>query len=84
MKGLLSWAVRKGMRRGVMGGESTWLVLGAVALLAQLGLRVLKKQPEVVFSEKLGAGEQLIITHRERSGHNGRREGPTAQPQARG
>lgn len=80
MKGLLSWAVRKGLRRGVLGGETPWLVLGALALLAQFGLKVWKKQPEVVFSEKLGPGEQLIITHRDRSGHNGRREGPAAQP----
>ena len=55
-------------------------MLGAVALLAQLALKVLNKQPEVVFSEKLEKGEQLIITHRDPSGHNGRREGPTAQP----
>ena len=80
MGGLLSWAVRKGLRRGVLGGERPWLVLGAVALLAQLALKVLNKQPEVVFSEKLAKGEQLIITHRDPSGHNGRREGPTAQP----
>jgi hypothetical protein len=78
MRGLLSWAVRKGLRRGVLGGETPWLVLGAVALIIQLALKVLKKQPEVVFSEKLGKGEQLIITHRDRSGHNGRREGPSA------
>ena len=77
---LLSWAVRKGLRRGVLGGETPWLVLGALALLAQLALKVLNKRPEVVFSEKLGQGEQLIITHRDPSGHNGRREGPTAQP----
>jgi hypothetical protein len=80
MKGWLSWAVRKGLRRGVLGGETAWLVLGAAALLLQLALRVLNKKPEVVFSEKLGPGRQLIITHRDRSGHNGRREGPTAQP----
>ncbi|MGA3221592.1 MAG: hypothetical protein ABSE77_21410 [Acidimicrobiales bacterium] len=80
MSGLLSWAVRKGLRRGVLGGETPWLVLGAVAVLAQLGLKVLKKRPEVVFSEKLAPGEHLIITHRYPNGHNGRREGPTAQP----
>jgi hypothetical protein len=84
MKEMLSWAVRKGLRRGVLGGETPWLVLGAVALLVQLALKVLNKRPEVVFSEKLGPGQQLIITHRQRSGHNGRREGPAAQPQARG
>jgi hypothetical protein len=84
MRGLLSWAVRKGLRRGVLEGETPWLVLGAVALLAQLSLKVLKRRPEVVFSEKLGPGEQLIITHHDRKGHNGRREGPAAQPQAGG
>ncbi len=84
MNRLLSWALGRGLRRGLVGGERTWLVVGAIALLVRLGLRVLNKRPEVVFSEKLGAGEQLIITHRLPSGHNGRRESPAAQPQARG
>ena len=78
MTALLRWALSKGLRRGVLGGETPWLVVGAVALLVKFGLKVVRKQPEVVFSERLGAGERLIITHLAPTGHNGRREGPPA------
>ena len=53
-------------------------MVGAAALLLQWGLKALRKQDEVVFSEKLGLGEQLIITHRAPTGHNGRRESPAS------
>ena len=33
---LLGQGLRKGLRRGLLGGERTWLVLGAAALLAKL------------------------------------------------
>jgi hypothetical protein len=78
MKSLLAWAIGRGWRRGLVGGERIWLVVGAAALLLQLGLRALHKEDEVVFSEKLGLGEQLIITHRAPTGHNGRRESPAS------
>jgi hypothetical protein len=80
MKRALDYLVRKGLRRGLLGGETLWLVLGGGALALQLALRVWRKTEEVVFSEKLGLGEQLIITHRPPTGHNGRREGPAAEP----
>ena len=64
MKSLLAWAVARGWRRGLLGGERIWLVVGAAALLLQWGLKAFRKEDEVVFSEKLGLGEQLIITHR--------------------
>ena len=80
MKRLLGWAIGRGWRRGLVGGERIWLVVGAAALLLQWGLKALRKEDEVVFSEKLGLGEQLIITHRAPTGHNGRRESPASQP----
>jgi hypothetical protein len=78
MKSLLAWAIGRGWRRGLVGGERIWLVVGAAALLLQWGLKALRKEPELVFSEKLGLGEQLIITHRAPTGHNGRRESPAS------
>jgi hypothetical protein len=78
MKSLLAWAIGRGWRRGLVGGERIWLVVGAAALLLQWGLKALRKEPEMVFSEKLGLGEQLIITHRAPTGHNGRRESPAS------
>jgi hypothetical protein len=82
MKLSLGYLVRKGLRRGLLGGETLWLVLGGSALALQLALRVMRKRDEVVFSEKLGIGESILITHRPSAGHNGRRESPAAQPQA--
>jgi hypothetical protein len=80
MGSLLKYLISKGVRRGLLGGETLWLVLGGAALALQLALRVLRRKPEVVFAEKLRPGERLIITHRPRRGHNGRGEDPAAKP----
>ena len=82
MKLPIDYLVRKGLRRGLMGGETLWLVLGGGALALRLALRVMRKRDEVVFSEKLGIGKSIIITHRPAAGHNGRRESAAAEPQA--
>jgi len=80
VKGLLDYLVRKGLRRGLVGGETLWLVLGGAALALRLAARVLRKKEEVVFSEKLALGERILISHLAPRRHNGRREGPAAQP----
>jgi len=80
MKRLLDYLVRKGARRGLFGGETVWLVVGGGALALRAALKVARKSEEVVFSEKLGLGETLVITHVPRAGHNGRREGPASEP----
>jgi hypothetical protein len=80
MKRALSYLVRRGLRQGLVGGETIWLWLGVGALAVQFALRALRKNEEVVFSEKLKPGERLIITHQPRTGHNGRRESPPAKP----
>jgi hypothetical protein len=81
----LRYLVRNGLRRGLLGGEPLWLAIGGGALAVQVVLRVMRRQPRVVFSEKLEIGESLVIEHRppppRRGGHNGRRESPAAQPQ---
>lgn len=79
---LLGQGLRKGLRRGLLGGERTWLVLGAAALLAKLAARAWAREPEVVFTEELRAGERLVVTHHRAAGHNGLRESPASQPQA--
>jgi len=83
VKPALDYLVRKGLRRGLLGGETIWLVLGGGALALQLAMRALRKKEEVVFTEKLAVGESIVITHRAPAGpagHNGRREGPASQP----
>lgn len=80
MTKLLRYLLRKAFRQGVLGGESTWLVVGGGALALQLALRVLQRRPEVVFSEKLRPGERLVVSHRQLSRGRSSRESPTAQP----
>jgi hypothetical protein len=80
MKRLLSYLVNRGFRRGLLDGETLWLVLGGCALALQLAFKVLRRKPEVVYSEKLRPGERLIVTHRPRARDNGRRESPASQP----
>jgi hypothetical protein len=78
----LSWAVRRGVQRGVIDGDPFWLVLGAIALLLQLGLRAYRKKPLMVFSGRIPIGEELIVAHLERERNNsGRgRKGLFAEP----
>jgi hypothetical protein len=53
---------RKGMRRGLLGGSRTWLVIGISATGLRVAARLLARRPEVVFSTELHAGERLQIT----------------------
>ncbi len=69
----LSWVVRRGFQRGLIEGDQFWLVVGAMAFLLHLGIRVYRKNPQVVFSGRVPIGEELAITHLERERHNGRR-----------
>jgi hypothetical protein len=63
----MSWLIRLGLRRGwrhgVLNGERTWLIVGAVALLLRLAGRAISREESVVFREVLQPGEHLIITH---------------------
>lgn len=60
---LIRAALRRGWQRGVLDGSPAWIVVAAAALLAFLGRRALRREPEVVFSEKLPPGRSLRITH---------------------
>ena len=63
MSRLLRLALRNGLTKGLLGGSRPWLVVGGVAL----GWRILRKiagsEPVVVYSEKLDAGETVVIAH---------------------
>jgi hypothetical protein len=51
-----------GIRRGLLGGSRAWTLVAA----ATLGLRLLRRiagEREVVYSEELGPGESILITH---------------------
>ncbi len=63
----MSWLIRLGLRqgwkRGVLGGNRAFIVVGGAALIGHLARRALVKEPDVVFSELLGPGESIRITH---------------------
>jgi hypothetical protein len=80
VRNLLSWLVQRGVRRGLFEGNQFWLVLGTLAYLLQLAIKVSRKKTQVVFSEPLELGETLVVTHARRLRHNGRRESPFAEP----
>lgn len=67
---LVRFAVREGLRqgwrRGVLGNNRAFLVIGGVALVGHLAGRTFNGEPEVVFSEKLRPGETFRIVHEPR------------------
>ena len=77
MDKIFSYLVRRGFRPGLLGGDAKWLAFGAAALLARSAVKAFRKKPEVVFAEKLRAGERLVISHVRQ---NGRNENPAPQP----
>jgi hypothetical protein len=59
----LRLGMRHGWSRGVVDGNPAWVVVGGLALLGYLAGKVMHREPEVVFSEKLKPGESVRITH---------------------
>jgi hypothetical protein len=55
--------MKEGWRRGVVGGSPVWTAAGGLALFGYLAGRAWKKEPDVVFSEKLGPGQAIRIVH---------------------
>ena len=60
MIGLL---LRQGFKRGVLGGNRTWLTIGGVALTFRLLQKLSGSEPKVVYSEELKPGEALVIAN---------------------
>lgn len=59
---MLRSLVRIGFARG-LGGSRAWLALGVTAGGLQMLRRMAKREPEVVYSEKLRPGQSLVIQH---------------------
>jgi hypothetical protein len=60
---LIRSGMRQGWRRGVLGGNRAFLVVGALALLGNLLGRAAGRTEDVVFLEKLAPGETFQIFH---------------------
>ena len=57
------FGLRRGWERGILDGNSTWVVIGGMALLAYLAGRALPRSAQTVFSQVLEPGDGLRITH---------------------
>lgn len=60
---MLGLLLRQGFKRGVLGGNRTWLVVGGAALALRLLKKLSGSEPKVVYSEELKEGEALVIAN---------------------
>ena len=63
MNAIVRLLVRNGLRRGLMGGSRPWLILGGIGATLKILRKLGGNEPEVVYSEELGAGQTLVIAH---------------------
>jgi hypothetical protein len=66
-RSLIRQGMRKGWQEGVLGESRTYLILGAIALLAHLAGRAMARPVQVVFSEPLHTGEAFQVFHEPQS-----------------
>lgn len=60
---MLRYLYRRGQMRGLLGGSKGWTIVWAVLFGARMLKKVGGREPKTVYSEVLGAGETLLITH---------------------
>ena len=57
---------RQAQVRGLLGGSRPWTILWAVLAVRRLLKRLLRDEPEVVYSEELLPGDTLVISGTDR------------------
>lgn len=60
---MLGLLLRQGFRRGVLGGNRTWLAVGGAALAVRILQKLSGGEPKVVYCEELKPGEALVIAN---------------------
>ena len=60
---VLRFLSRVGIARGFMGGSRAWTVVATVALTMRAMKKVFGGTPDIAYTEKLGPGDCLVITH---------------------
>lgn len=68
-----SIARRKGVRKGLFGGNRGWLVVGVAAYAVRIAKRLGSRDETVISTESLKPGETLIIETHARSSRRQRR-----------
>jgi hypothetical protein len=64
---MLSAVLRMALRKGLLGGSRPWLIVGVAATGLRIFSRLARRQPVVVYRDKLDAGQSLVISHFPRS-----------------
>ncbi|HEY2302983.1 MAG TPA: hypothetical protein VGH66_13885 [Acidimicrobiales bacterium] len=59
---LIALGIRKGWRQGILGGNRTWLLIGAVALSARTVSRLAQREEILVFRDVIGPDTRLLIS----------------------
>ena len=58
--------LRNGLRKGLLGGNRTWLVLGGVGVALRLMKKLAGPEEEVVLREELPVGTAVIVANEPR------------------
>ena len=53
----------RAMRRGLLGGSRFWTVVGTLGIAMRVLRKLVKDEPEVVYSEELASGQTIVISH---------------------
>jgi hypothetical protein len=65
---VVRWLLRRGVRRGVLGGSRPWTVVAVVAGSIHLFGRLWGKTPQVVYREELEPGQTIVVSHEREPG----------------
>jgi hypothetical protein len=81
---VLTWLRRIGLRKGLVGGNRAWLYVGLVAGGLRYAAAALRRDEEVLTTERLGPGESISVRNlgRPPKGVKIRREKPQGRPKA--
>lgn len=60
---MLRLLIRNGVRRGLLGGSRTWLVVGGAAFAVRLLRKLAGSEEQVVYREELRPGEAVVVAN---------------------
>ena len=83
MKALLRLLVARGVtQKGLRGGSSLWLAIGALQFISRLYNRKGKRSESITLAERIRPGDELIVRYPGQPGRKTKREIKTMQNRA--
>jgi hypothetical protein len=83
VKALVRLLVSRGVaQKGLRGGSSLWLAIGALQLISKLYHRKGKRSESITLAERIRPGDELIVRYPGRPGRKTKREIKTVQKRA--